>query len=53
MTANASPGTRQGRKRPARCADAVAFARRFDGRKRKPDAAEMTARIVAAFTCNS
>ncbi len=33
---------------PDDIADALAFALRFDGRKRKHDAAEMMARIVAA-----
>ena len=32
---------------PEDLADALAFALRFDGRKRKHDAAEMMARIVA------
>jgi hypothetical protein len=34
-------------RRPEDLADALAFALRFDGRKRKHDAAEMIARIVA------
>ena len=33
---------------PDDIADALAFALRFDGRKRKHDAAEMMARIIAS-----
>ncbi|MGA2494467.1 MAG: hypothetical protein ABSF67_16235 [Roseiarcus sp.] len=38
---------------PENLADVLALALRFVGRKRKHDAGEFMARIVAALTCNT
>jgi hypothetical protein len=46
-------GTGQSRKRPERCVDALAFAPRFDGGKRKRDVADLTARMVGVLTCKT